>query len=207
MHNTIHTASTPRPAVTFQRGFSVIELMIALVLVGILLGGLMQLFLSSKQNFAAAGNLSRLQETGRSALQLLSEDIRRSGYLGGNSDITTIFGSLGMSGNASNCIAGDTSWGRMMGQFLHGLDDTNTGYACITDANYLRGDILTTRYASPWTVADGDMVSSALYLRSTLFEGKIFAGTDNTAPANTVSDISSENFELEIGRASCRERV
>lgn len=65
-----------------QKGLSLIELMIAITLGLILLTGVMQVFLSSKNVFSSQQALSRVQETGRLAIEFLSKDIRMAGYMG-----------------------------------------------------------------------------------------------------------------------------
>jgi type IV pilus assembly protein PilW len=65
-----------------QKGLSLIELMIAITLGLILLTGVMQVFLSSKTVFSTQQALSRVQETGRLAVEFLSKDIRMAGYMG-----------------------------------------------------------------------------------------------------------------------------
>ncbi|MGC9456384.1 MAG: PilW family protein [Halothiobacillaceae bacterium] len=66
-----------------QSGLTLIELMIALVLGLIIVAGVIQLFLSSKQAYRLQESMSRVQETGRYALEVMSRDIRQAGYKGG----------------------------------------------------------------------------------------------------------------------------
>lgn len=62
-----------------QRGLSLIELMVAM-LIGLIISGVaLQVFLSSKTTFVTQNNLSRLQETGRFALQYLAQQVRPAG--------------------------------------------------------------------------------------------------------------------------------
>ncbi len=65
-----------------QGGFTLIELMAALVVGLILMGGILQIFISSKNAYTVQEGLARLQENGRFALDLLSRDIRMAGYMG-----------------------------------------------------------------------------------------------------------------------------
>ncbi|MCO6705108.1 PilW family protein, partial [Streptomyces sp. CHB9.2] len=51
-----------------QKGLSIIELMIALLLGLLLMGGVMQVFLSSRQTYQTNSALSQVQESGRFAL-------------------------------------------------------------------------------------------------------------------------------------------
>jgi type IV pilus assembly protein PilW len=65
-----------------QLGMTLIEIMIALLIGAFLLGGLLQIFIGNKQSYRLDEGQSRLQENARYALELLSHDIRLSGYLG-----------------------------------------------------------------------------------------------------------------------------
>lgn len=67
-----------------QRGFTLVELMVALVLGLILTGGVINIYISSKQTYRMQDNQSRLQENGRFALQYLTKDVRMAGYMGCN---------------------------------------------------------------------------------------------------------------------------
>ncbi|GEM_PF-3310628 len=65
-----------------QRGFTLVELMISLVLSMLAAIGVIGLFSSQHQTFRSTSAISDLQETGRIALDILSRDIRMAGYQG-----------------------------------------------------------------------------------------------------------------------------
>jgi len=65
-----------------QSGFSLLEVMIALLIGLFLLGGVLQLFSDAQQTFRMQSNLARLQENGRFALDFLEHDVRMAGYWG-----------------------------------------------------------------------------------------------------------------------------
>ena len=65
-----------------QRGLSLVELMIAMALSLLLMLGVIQIFLSSKQTYSTNSALSRVQESGRFAMEFLTQDIRNAGYKG-----------------------------------------------------------------------------------------------------------------------------
>ena len=65
-----------------QAGLSLIELMISITLGLILMAGVVQMFVSSKSVFTTQQSLSRIQETGRLAIEFLSRDIRMAGFYG-----------------------------------------------------------------------------------------------------------------------------
>lgn len=68
-----------------QRGLSLLELMISLALGGFLMLGLVSMFLATRSSAQIETALARVQENGRFALDLMSQDILRSGYTGCNS--------------------------------------------------------------------------------------------------------------------------
>ncbi len=65
-----------------SRGFSLVELMIAMTLGLAIMGGIIALFLSNKQVYRTQEALSRVQESGRLAFEIMARDIRMAGNLG-----------------------------------------------------------------------------------------------------------------------------
>ncbi len=66
----------------YQRGMTLIEILIALAISIVLLTGVMQIFISSKQSYRVLEATSRLQENGRFSIGFLTEDLRMAGYTG-----------------------------------------------------------------------------------------------------------------------------
>src|SRR3990167_11453898 len=68
-------------------GFSLVELMVALV-ISLLIGiAVLQVFLSSKNTYRLQETMGQLQENGRFAVNYLANDLRMSGFMGcGNVD-------------------------------------------------------------------------------------------------------------------------
>lgn len=75
---------------TLQKGFTLIELMVAMLLGLILSGAALQLFLTNQKTFALQQALSGLEEDGQIMLRYISADIRNAGR--GNAVIGTIDG-------------------------------------------------------------------------------------------------------------------
>jgi len=171
-----------------QRGVSIIELIVAMGLGLFLLFALVEILINGKQSFGSANNLSRLQENGRVAIDLLVSDLKRAGYVGGNSNVPQISGSTPPVLPTLNCPPTNTNWGLMIEQPIFGINDTRNGYGCIPAASYLRGDILVVRHAAPW-VETGALDAGRLYLRSSLFSGRTFIGSAGAA-GNAQNDIS-----------------
>jgi type IV pilus assembly protein PilW len=65
-----------------QQGLSLIELMIAILLGMLLLLGVLQMFNSTSSSDRANTALARVQESGRVALEIIKQDLRRTGYIG-----------------------------------------------------------------------------------------------------------------------------
>src|SRR5690606_4166664 len=73
-----------------QQGLSLIELMIAIALGLVLMLGVIQMFLSSREVFSTQQAMSRIQETGRLSIEFMANDIRMAGYAG-CADRNTLF--------------------------------------------------------------------------------------------------------------------
>jgi type IV pilus assembly protein PilW len=66
---------------TKQRGFSIVELLVAVVIGMLLLTGVIQVFFASKQTYSSNEAASRLQENGRFALEFIAQSARHAGYI------------------------------------------------------------------------------------------------------------------------------
>jgi len=182
-------------SISNSRGFTLTELMVALVITLILLVGISQIYLSTKKNFIVRDALARQQENGRYAIAVIARDLRRAGYLGGNAAPGAITGSLGITPDDGTCATGNTSWGRMLERRILGLDHTQTEhiatYACIQNgAAAHQGDVMVVRYATPLSagnVTASDLSDNRLYLRTGLFAGRVFRGSAAEDPANAIN--------------------
>jgi type IV pilus assembly protein PilW len=63
-----------------QRGFTLVEIMVALAIAIILLVGVYSVYLASKRGYALQDGLARQQENGRFAVEFLNRDLRMAGY-------------------------------------------------------------------------------------------------------------------------------
>ena len=192
------------------RGFSLVEMMVAMVITLILLAGIAQIFQSSKKSFTIQDSLGRIQENGRYALETVVTDLRRAGYWGGNSDITDIGGTEDVLPETGDCTSTDTLWATRLDRRIYGKNDSKTdgegAYDCIP-ATYVRGDVLVTRYMAPWLI--GGLTTDANYmannedlyfLRASLFRGALFKGTDEALADNDVTGATVRTAEL-VARA------
>ena len=182
------------PSPRYCHGFSLVELMVAMVITLILLAGIGQIFLSSKKSFTIQSSLGRQQENGRYVVNTLTQDLRRSGYLGGALAIKETAGSLALSTGPDTCTG--TNWARFLENPVIGLDGTAAGYNCIS--NYLAGsgDVIAVRYAAPWgvpSITTPAKVDTKIYLHSNPKEPKtarLYTGAN--LPAKTPGDRQAE---------------
>ena len=65
-----------------QQGLSLVELLIALVLGLVLMSGVIQVFITTKQAYNLNEEMTWIQENARFSMGFLSEDLRMAGYYG-----------------------------------------------------------------------------------------------------------------------------
>lgn len=65
-----------------QSGLSLVEVLIGIVLGLFLIGGAIQTFLITKTSYRFSDSLARVQENGRFALEIMSRDLRMTGFYG-----------------------------------------------------------------------------------------------------------------------------
>lgn len=145
-----------------QRGFSLVELMIAMTIGFIVLAGIGYLYLESRQAFRGMDNLSRMQESARYALEIMSRDIRMAGYRGcASSSVTPV-----------NTLNNPTSYAYDFATPINGFDATAgawspalpTGTGGLSGSSILVGtDAITLRgsFGGGTTVTDQPGNSSA----------------------------------------------
>lgn len=94
-----------------QAGLSLIELMVAIALGLLLINGALEMLLATRATFRNTDDVSRIQENGRFALDILARNIRMAGYRNPNNGaVTGIFHSGACAGNGftGNCTANGT---------------------------------------------------------------------------------------------------
>lgn len=99
-----------------QRGFTLVELMVSLVLGLIVIGGVVSVFLSNQQSYRTNQALGEVQDNSRIAFELMARDIRDAGLTG-----------CGNTGRVANVlkdgpIAGGTDWYANWGNAIIGFD-------------------------------------------------------------------------------------
>jgi type IV pilus assembly protein PilW len=85
-----------------MKGFSLVELMVSMVIGLIILAALSQIFATSRGAYHLEEGMARVQESGRFAIEFLSQDIRMAGYAGCNSTGLSV-GTVSGSGASTVC--------------------------------------------------------------------------------------------------------
>jgi type IV pilus assembly protein PilW len=104
-----------------SRGFSLVELMVAMALGLVIVGGVVSVLMANKRSYRTNEGLAQVQETGRTAYELIARDVRQSGTTGCDN-------ARRMSNLLSN--AASVWWAAWEG--VHGYDNTETDSAVTT---------------------------------------------------------------------------
>lgn len=121
---------TPRsahgsPARRAAAGFTLVELMIALVLGLLVIAGAVGIFMSNRREYASTETLGRMQETARVAFELMARDVREAG---GNPCAKNI--------PIANTLNATGAWYTDLTSGLHGYDDGGSGSTAKLAASY-----------------------------------------------------------------------
>lgn len=117
-----------------NRGFSLIELLVALALGVFILAGIIQITVGSKQAFEVIHAQAASQEAGRFGMSFISRSIRAAGYINPG-DITTMNGD-DYAADLVNLIANSSYW-RAQNGFTEGavVAGSDSSEATLTDAD------------------------------------------------------------------------
>lgn len=103
-----------------MKGFSLVELMVAITIGLIILVAVSGIFITSKKSYNVQDRLARLQENARFAMQFLMKDLRMAGYYGCVSDFD--------SSTLSNSLNSTASLPIQLGVPLEGLKAGNSSW-------------------------------------------------------------------------------
>jgi type IV pilus assembly protein PilW len=78
-------------------GFSLVELLVAMTVGIVILGGVLTVMANSKKNYSIQDSLARLQENARFSMHFLNQDIRMAGYYGCSDDLHEVHNQLNRS--------------------------------------------------------------------------------------------------------------
>jgi len=171
----------------YQRGFSLLEILISLAIGLVIFAGVLTIFVGMKTTSTQTSSLGALQENGRFALSVFTDDLLREGFWGDMSiqltdntvPVIPVIGGPDCIGQGLN----NASFPQAVGYFrsLWGITAVNASpIGCINDANIGSDVIQIKRVISPPIVGNTD--ASLYYLSSNSASGAIFAGVGAGAP-------------------------
>ncbi len=188
-----------------QKGFSIIELMIAIVLGALVVAGLVNVLIANRQAYHLQEANNYNQQNMRFAMDRIGWSLRMADFWGGIVP-GAITGTPTVTGGAG-CTS---AWVLAVNYGIYGYDGntTTTGFplsGCVPNANYVAGsDVLVVRYVGPDAVPQGAALSAAkIYLRvQTGRRGELFAGasppTDLPQSVSPDTGTSTYPYSLEM---------
>lgn len=181
-----------------SKGFTLVELMVAMVIGLVLMAGVVTLFVSSRHSFDVDGNVARMQDEARYAMQEMARDLSMASYLAEPLVPGSIMhdGTLAVDQECGPVAAATPNW---MYQLVDGgtgdydtllaLDnvdgaDAEAAFACIDSAEVLAGnDVVSVKRVAGNALEDDDLVDGAAYLRSNGTTGFMFVEPPDMAVA------------------------
>ncbi|MCB1843520.1 MAG: PilW family protein [Halioglobus sp.] len=141
--------------VRVQRGFTIVEFMVALLLGTILIGGAISIYLASSRSSQETERSIELLDGGRFAMQIISETLRHAGFFAG------VPGGAIVDDVALGAISGTDCAGRAAAHDLRTYllasvaDASGDAFACVDDA--VPGtDVLVVKHLEPNPIFDAD---------------------------------------------------
>ena len=176
-------------------GATIVELMAAVTIGLIMLLGITQLYLGSKDTYRIREDLGAMQESSRFGLETLTSAILMLDHWGGVTAADITGSPSGVTGGSGDC---DAAWVTNATQPIFGAEGAAnigsvTGFQnCVASARYVpNSDVLIVRYADGLPIADATVSSTSnpdssntLYIRTSTGErGTLFWGGVNPASA------------------------
>ena len=162
-----------------QRGLSLVELMVALVIGMVLIGGAVFVYAQSRSAFGVNENVARLQETARYAMSVIEPDVRMSSFWGLMNDPELII-DRATQAQAASAIAASTCGNNFVVDLYTTVEGSDGSYnlACAAFGTaQVNADTLTVRRASATTAA---AQGGTVQVWSTRTLGRLFS--DGIAP-------------------------
>ncbi|SFT66738.1 PilW family protein [Pseudomonas marincola] len=132
-----------------QYGLSLVELMVSMVIALILMLGVMQVFLSTKQTYSTNSALSRIQESGRFSIGFLTQAIRGLGFT-----------DLCFKPDSNHLTASQTT-SLELNQPLQGWDDVERKPAHLNGTPIKGTDVLLVKYAAGSSSVEATLSNAA----------------------------------------------
>jgi type IV pilus assembly protein PilW len=164
-----------------QQGFSLIEMMLAMLIGIIIMGGILSVYTNTRDLQRSSEDQINLVTDARFALETIGYDLRHAGVFGGTNLPQIISCRMGDAScpAALPVAAGDchNQWFVNISQPVFGGEGiVPAGHNCIL--NHLANtDVLIVRYADSNPVDTANLVPGTTYVRSNYISGQLFVGT------------------------------
>jgi type IV pilus assembly protein PilW len=155
------------PHINRRKGFTLVEIMVALAISSILMLGIIQVFSNSKRSSKVNEAVSRVQENARFAMEYIITDFRKAGYVGCNADNMRNFVDTSGTGGESDLFNLSTGTGGWEYTASSTKPDTTEGTPYVIPSPFT----VTTEAAASWDNTAGDNIPTDLV-------GKVAPGSD-----------------------------
>jgi len=186
-----------------MRGFSLVELMVALTIGLILVAGLMALVVGNIQGYGELSKSSYQVESARFSAQVLRDELSMAGYYGDLS-FNSVIGTAALPSDADLKSTAKDKIVARYGVFIEGRNDVTTGesrYALTPGVSFRAGtDVLLVRRASSRAVLPGSMSSDYLYVGGDHATAHFMTSTESLAPYTFLNDEKFENVRRYVER-------
>lgn len=174
-----------------SRGFSIVELMVALTIGLILIAGLLILMIGNIQGYGELSKSGYQVDNARFSNQLLRDEISNAGYYG---DLSFVPGFTSLPTSPCNTALSDVDARYMIPlQGVNEYSSSNSALACKTGLSVKAGtDMLLVRRAASTAVALAARDAAKLYLASSTDAAKVLASDTDTSD---VSFLSTPRFQ------------
>ena len=168
-------------------GFSLIELMLAMLIGLIIMAGVMQIFVSTSDTQRSSQDQLALLGDARFAVETIAYDLRHAGLWGRNNSYQSIACQNSATTNTTPCPAGfampsataDCAVEEYINleRPLFAIDNANPyGATCAAQAYKAGTDVLSLRYADTNQIGTTVLAAGVAYIRSSIQGGMLFVG-------------------------------
>ncbi len=168
-----------------QRGFTLVELMVAMTIGLFISAGVISLFVETKQSYRANDGMARVQENGRFAIEYLSRDVRQAGF-------RDIFGTIPPTWPATDSIQG---W---PGANTAPSAASLTSYTANTDVFRIQYDVPTPNslvtHTNTYYIAPGTSGEPGLQQRRV----RVVTTATTTATTTTTAELVEGVYDMQI---------
>ena len=173
-----------------QKGFTLIELMVSIVIGLFLLAGVLTIYINSRASQRVVDEEVRMMDDARFALETMAYDLRHAGLFGQlNHELKDkVYDRDTFLTVTDQCGGGGSGWVVDLEKPVFAVND-DTDYLASCMADWAQGDTIEVRYATimPAGTLVANLISNALYLKSTTEYAYFFRG-DTPVSKTVVED-------------------